>query len=393
MTLDWLEHDYTRHPRLAPVVENLRHYMATELSEYEKTNQLTPESVITRAHLEPVWKRSRELGFYGINLPEQLGGMGLSVSELCILKEEVSSTGNPLFLSVLGDMGGPLRLGSILQHATADQIERYFHPVVSGDRACSFALTEDNAGSDLTELATRAVRDGDHYVITGKKVFSTASPIADFALVIARTDTADAPKAQYSAFLVDFDTPGCTVEPGDVPMAGWHVEGDIVLDHCRIPATNLVGELGQGLAIGLGRITVNRLLWSATLLGVARRSLELSIDFARTRRVGGRPLNELQAIEHMLADMATDIYAARGVIELAAGRADNGGDLRETAAMTKLFVANRAFQVADRAVQIHGKIGLTRGAEVEWNFRLLRMFRVLTGTDEILKNTVAKALK
>ncbi|CAM5704164.1 acyl-CoA dehydrogenase family protein [Streptomyces griseomycini] len=380
---------YDDNPRLQDLVGRLRTYLTDELLPYEHAHGITPESRLDRPTLERVWKRSAELGFYGISLPPELGGQGLNFTELCALKEELTASGAALSHSVLGDMGGPLRVGALMKYATEQQRERYLLPVVRGERACCFSLTEQDAGSDVRRMTTTATPDGDTYVLNGHKVFSSAAPFADFAVVVARMAHSE---ETYSAFLVDLDTPGCRVLDGAVPMSGQQMEGDLVLEDCRIPAANLLGEIGQGLRIGIGRITLNRLLHCPSLIGAARRAWDLSVAHARTRVAFGQPLLALQAIQHKLADMATDLYAARSMVLATAAKADRGENIAVEANMCKLFTAEACFRAADQAVQIHGKDGLTRGHEVEQIFRTLRMFRIVTGTTEIHKNAIVKAL-
>ncbi|CAL9657868.1 Caffeyl-CoA reductase-Etf complex subunit CarC [Streptomyces sp. enrichment culture] len=376
-------------PHLAALVERLRGYLDGELAAYEQDNGFTHDSRLTRADLEPVWKRSRELGFYGINLPEEYGGQGLTHTQLATLKEEVGASGRVLGHSVLGDMGGPLRAGDILRHATGHQRDTYLLPLVRGERACCFSLTETDAGSDVRAMRTTAVRDGDSYRLTGHKVFSSAGPFADFAIVVARMADAE---DTYSAFFVDLDSPGCRVTDGATPMSGERIESDIVLEDCRVPAANLLGEEGRGLRIALGRVTVNRLLHCPSAIGAARRALHLSRDRALTRTAGGQPLMALQAIQHKLADMAADLYAARSMTYAALAALDRGEDVRTEAFLCKLFVAEAVFRILDQAVQIHGKEGLTQGHEIEYLFRKTRMFRILTGTSEIQRNGIARGL-
>ena len=386
-----LRPDYRTDPVLQELVDRLRSYLDGELADYEREHAVTPGTPISRALLEPVWKRSRDLGFYGIHLPPELGGQGLTYTQLAALKEEIGASGRVLGHSVLGEMGGPLRVGDILAAATEDQRERYFLPVVRGERACCFSMTEADAGSDVRAMRTVAVpdTDTDGYWLTGHKVFSSAGPVADFAIVIARMDGTE---RTYSAFLVDFDSPGCRVTDGATPMSGEHIESDVILENCFVPAANLVGREGDGLLLGLGRVNVNRLLHCPSVLGFTRRALELTLDRARTRTVGGAPLADLQAIQHKLADMATEFYAARAMTCAALADLDTGTVPRLEAFMCKLFVAESAFRILDQAVQIHGKEGLTQGNEVEYLFRKVRMFRVLTGTSEIQKNGIAKLL-
>ncbi|WP_037356894.1 acyl-CoA dehydrogenase family protein [Amycolatopsis orientalis] len=380
---------YHGNPRLADLVCRLREYLSGELADYEAALGLTPETPLTRAMVEPVWKRCRELGFYGVHLPSEYGGLDLTYTELAALKEEVGASGRILYHCVLGDLGGPLRAGAIFSTATEEQRERYLLPVVRGERACCFSLTETNAGSDVRAMRTTATPDGDGWRISGHKVFSSAGPIADFSVLVARMAGEE---ESYSAFLIDLDSPGCTVVDGEVPMSGQHIESDIVLDDCYVGPRQLLGRVGDGLRIGLGRVTTNRLLHCPTVLGHARRALELTIEFARTRQVFGGPLAALQSVQHKIADLATAYYAARAMTYDALSELDSGSTPGTEAFMCKLFVAENAFRIADEAVQIHGKAGLVRGSEVEWLFRRLRMFRVLTGSSEIQKNGIAKAL-
>ncbi|MEV0075399.1 acyl-CoA dehydrogenase family protein [Nocardia neocaledoniensis] len=384
---------YDDNPRLQELVGALRDYLDGELAEYEAGLGLTRESRYGRAVLEPVWQRSRELGFYGIHLPAEHGGQGLTFTELAALKEEVGASPRLFATSVLGDMGGPLRVGSIFQYATQYQLEKYLLPVLRGERACCFSLTEHDAGSDVRGILTTATPDGDGWRLTGHKVFSSAGPFADFSILVARMAEADGtPTETFSTFLVDLDAPGCTVAEGDTPMSGEHIEADIVLDDCYVGPEQLLGEIGQGLRIGLGRVTVNRLLHCPTALGGARRALELSVRYAKTRQVNGAPLGMLQSIQHRLADMAADYYAARAMTYDALAALDAGQRPRTEAFLCKLFVAEKAFTIADHAVQIHGKAGVVRGGEVEGLFQRLRMFRILTGSSEIQRNGIAREL-
>ncbi|MFC8068744.1 acyl-CoA dehydrogenase family protein [Streptomyces sp. NPDC057293] len=382
-------------PRTAELVDRLRGYLDGELADHEREHGITPATLLTRADLEPVWRRSRELGFYGVHLPEEYGGQNLSYSQLAALKEEIGASGRVLAHSVLGDMGGPLRAGDILRHATEHQLDTYLLPLIRGERACCFSLTETDAGSDVRSMRTVAVRDGDGYRLTGHKVFSSAGPFADFAIVVARmagTGEQEGDKPKFSAFLVDLDSPGCRVEEGATPMSGDHIESDVVLEDCHVPAANLLGEEGRGMRIALGRVTTNRLLHCPTVLGATRRAVQLTLDRTRTRQVAGQPLLTLQAIQHKVADMATEFYAARSMTYAALAALDEGREVHAEAFMCKLFVAESAFRILDEAVQIHGKEGLTQGNEIEYLFRKIRMFRILTGTSEIQRNGIAKML-
>ncbi|MFE6509733.1 acyl-CoA dehydrogenase family protein [Nocardioides sp. NPDC057767] len=380
---------YPDNPRLDELVTRLRDYLDGELADYERGLGLGPETPLERSMLEPVWRRSRELGFYGIHLPESLGGQGLSFTELAALKEEIGASGRQLATSVLGDMGGPLRVGAIFEHATEHQVEKYLMPVVRGERACCFSMTEDDAGSDVRRMRTTATPTPGGFLVSGHKVFSTGGTFADFAILVARMAGEE---ESYAAFFVDLDSPGCRVLPGDLPLSGQNIESDVVLEDCFVPQENLLGEVGQGLRIALGRVTANRLLHCPTALGAARRALTLALDHAAHRTVFDGLLLEKQAIQHRLADMATDYYAARSMTYAALTDLDAGRRPRIESFMCKLFVAERSFEIADAALQLHGKAGMVRGAEIEVIWRRLRMFRVLTGSSEIQRNGVIRDL-
>lgn len=376
---------------LAEIRQELNRFVQEELIPLERKEELTPETPFKKELLKSIWKRSAELGFYGIQLPLPLGGVGLNLADLCVLKEDLATTESVLFPHVLGDMGGPLRVGHIFDYATQQQQEEFFLPLIRGEKACCFALTERETGSDVARIQTRAEKDGDTYILNGRKHYITASPFADFAILMAVTDPEAGAKG-ITAFLVSSDSPGYTVEENDIPMSGQHIEGDIVLKDCRVQASHVLGKVGHGFQLGMGRINVNRLLHCPTMVGMAQRLLNLSLAHAGSRQQFGGPIGRFQAIQHMLADMAAGIFACRSMTLEAARKADNGEEIRSEAAMCKLMASETAFRIADSAVQIHGAAGLTKGHPVEWAFRFLRMFRILTGTSEIQRNTIARLL-
>lgn len=361
------------------------------LKPLEQEHGITYESEVPIDLLRQVWKASREAGLYGAQLPEKLGGRGLTIYDQCLLKEDVVSAGAKLGAHVLGELGGPPRVGHLFQFATEEQLESHFLPVVRAERTCCFALTEPNAGSDASRLATRAVKDGAHYVLNGQKRYISGAPYADFAILMAVTDP-DAGARGVTAFLVDFDMPGVSLNSDYLPISGQRSHADIQLENVRVPESHIVGGLGRGFLLGMSRINVNRLLHCPTMLGLARQALVEAASYATNREQFGTPIASFQAIQHMLADMATELHAARSMILDVATRLDRGEDTREASAMCKLFASERAFQIADRAIQIHGGAGLMKGSKVEWIFRALRMYRIVTGTSEIQRNTIAKGM-
>jgi alkylation response protein AidB-like acyl-CoA dehydrogenase len=374
--------------------EKLRDFIQNELLPYEKEHQLNAEDDIPMEAIHWVRKRSRELGFYGINLPKEFGGQDISLKGLCLFKEELARSGAVLWGQVLGEIGGPLRIGQMLESFTREQIEKYVMPVVTGETSCCFALTEPNAGSDAFAIQTTAVRDGDEYILTGKKHFISAAPYADFAIVIAK-EIVEAEKPRITAFIVDKKTSensGFELGNIQVPISGERIHAELIFNQCRVPSSNIIGAPGKGLLLGLKRINTNRASHAAGFIGMAQHLLDLSIEQAKTRVQFGRPIGDFQAIQHMLAEMATEIYAARCMVYDVVEKIDRGEEERTGASMAKLFASEVNNRVADKAIQIFGSQGLVKGHPVEKMYRSSRMYRILTGTSEIQKNTIAKEL-
>jgi alkylation response protein AidB-like acyl-CoA dehydrogenase len=371
--------------------EALRQYLRDELIPMERRLGLGYEDRFARELIRSVWRRCRQLGFYGVHLPRELGGQGLPLAELCLLKDDVAASGAILFPHVLGDWGGPSRIGSLVKYATPDQVERFVAPVIQGEMGICFAMTEPHSGSDAASIRTRAVREGDHFVVTGHKHYISASTFADVAITMCVTDPEAGAKG-ISALFVPLDAPGVRLDYDCVPMTGQFVDADILFDQVRVPASNLIGTEGEGFRIAMDRISVNRVLHCPTMIGLARQALRHSIDYAQQRQQFGGPIARFQAIQHMIADMATALYACEQMVLATAAKADRGEDIRTEASMCKLFVSERCFEIADKAVQIHGNQGVTRHHPVEFIFRRLRMYRIVTGTSEIQRNTVAKGV-
>ena len=379
-------------PRAAELIAALQDFLQGELADLAREHHISHENSADKDLLRHVWKRSRALGFYGMTLPRALGGEELSVLDQVLIKEAIYASGSPFAPHVLGELSGPPRIGSLVRKATPSQMEQIILPVARAEKAICFALTEAQAGSDAGALQTRAVREGPHYVLTGRKRFISGSPFADFAVLMASTASEGSTEREISAFFVDLTAPGVEVVSGYKTMAGQSHTGDIHLNAVRVPVAQLIGEPGRGLGLALGRISVNRLLHCPAMLGLAECALRDARDYALSRQQFGRSIAQFQSIQHMLADMATDWTAARALMIQTARALDAGIDARAQASMSKLFCSEKAFAIADRAVQIHGGEGIVQGRRVEFLFRMLRMYRVLTGTSEIQRNTIAKEL-
>ncbi|PCC98166.1 acyl-CoA dehydrogenase family protein [Halopseudomonas pelagia] len=341
--------------------------------------------------LREVWKRSCELGFYNVMLPEELGGAGLNVVDLCAIKEATVLSGTMLAPHILGELSGPPRIGHLFKVASEYQVEEFLRPICRADRSVCFALTEADAGSDASALKTTAELQGDHYRLNGSKRYISGASYADTAILLAQTKR-DGEAAGISAFYVDLNSPGVRVDSDYGVMSGKGSHGDIFLEDVNVPVANLIGSEGAGFKLAMGRITLNRLLHCPTMLGMAGLALELSMQHARSRSQFGKPIAAFQAVNHMIADMATELAAARSLVYATAAQYDAGGDIRTQASMCKLFVSETSFRIIDRAVQVHGGAGLIQGHPVELLFRASRMMRILTGTSEIQRNTIAKGI-
>lgn len=377
--------------QLFDIRQSIANFIQQELVPLERQLNLGPEDPVPREVLRGIWRRSAEAGLLPICLPREMGGAGLSILDQCLLKFDIARSGALLASHVLGDLSGPPRVGNMLKYATPDQMARYFTPVIRGEKGTCFAMTEPQSGSDANSIATSAVMDGDELVINGRKHYISGSTFADFAIVLCVTDPQTTPKS-VSAVLVDLDLPGVTMDQTYLPMSGQHIDSDILFEDVRVPVSNVLGGFGNGFKLGMARINVNRLLHCPTMLGIARHAYEASLQYAKTRQQFGGPIARFQAIQHMLADMASSLWACESMIMSTALMADRGADIRMEAAACKLFVSERCFEVADKAVQIHGNVGVTKNHPVEHAFRKLRMFRIVTGTSEIQRNTIARAI-
>ena len=373
------------------IIEGIQAFVRDELTPLAEREGIVWGEPVAKTLLRDIWRRSCELGFYNVMLPETLGGAGLNVAELCAVKEAAVLTGSPLAPHILGELSGPPRVGHLFRVASEHQVEAFLRPVCQAEKAVCFALTEAEAGSDATAISTSARRDGEHYVLSGAKRYISGAPYADLAVLLAVTEPGRGPQG-ISAFFVDLAAPGVRIESDYSVMSGGGAHGNIVLEDVRVPVENRISDEGAGFKLAMGRITLNRLLHCPTMLGMAGLALQLSLDHARSRKQFGQPIAMFQAVNHMLADMATELYAARSMMYATAVNNDAGGDIKVQAPMCKLFASETAFRIADKAVQVHGGAGLIKGHPVEFLFRATRMMRVLTGTSEIQRNTIAKGI-
>jgi len=332
----------------------------------------------------------RDLGLFGLSIPEEYGGLGLTMEEEVLIAFELGQT-SPAFRSLLGTNNG---IGSqgIVMDGTDAQKRHYLPRLASGELIGSFALTEPDVGSDAAALRTSARRDGDHYLINGTKRYITNAPEAGLFTLMARTDPDEPGARGISAFLVDADTPGITLGKLDRKMGqkGAHT-CDVVFDDCRVPASALLGAReGQGFKTAMKVLDRGRLHIAAVATGVAERLIREALEFAMQRRQFGKPIAEHQLIQAMLADSRSEAYAARCMVLEAARSKDRGENASLQASCCKLFATEMVGRVADRAVQIHGGAGYMAEYAVERFYRDVRLFRIYEGTSQIQQLVIAR---
>ena len=332
----------------------------------------------------------RELGLFGLAIPEEFGGLGLTMEEEVRVAFELAWT-SPAFRSLIGTNNGIGSQGLIID-GTYEQKEKYLPRLASGELIASFALTEPDSGSDAASLRTSAVRDGDDYILNGTKRYITNAPEAGIFTVMARTDPTSKGAAGISAFLVEAGTPGLSLGKRDIKMGqkGAHT-CDVILENCRVPVENLIGgKEGVGFKTAMKVLDKGRLHIAAICVGAAERMLADSLAYAMQRQQFGKPIADFQLVQAMLADSKAEIYAARSMVIDAARRRDEGDDISTEASCCKLFASEMCGRVADRAVQIHGGAGYIADYAVERFYRDVRLFRIYEGTTQIQQLLIAR---
>ncbi|MCS6859213.1 MAG: acyl-CoA dehydrogenase family protein [Abditibacteriales bacterium] len=329
------------------------------------------------------------LGFIGMTVAPDDGGAGADWVSYAIVMEELARADAALALMV-GAMS--LAITHINLYGTPEQKRRYLPDIIAGRRLCAWAFTEPGAGSDAAALRTRAVRDGDGWLLNGEKTFTTLGSVADVFVVMASTNLAKR-RHGISAFLVEKDFPGVT---RGKPMHKMGVRASdtsgVVLDNVRVPAYNLLGKEDEGYWNALHALELGRIGIGALAVGIAQAALEVSASYAKQRHTFGKPIAEHQFIQGYLADMATEIDAARLLVRRAAAMQDTGQRTRKESAMAKLFASEVALRAADKAVQIHGGYGYMQEFGVERLYRDAKVCTIGEGTSEVMRLVIAKEL-
>ncbi|WP_017539427.1 MULTISPECIES: acyl-CoA dehydrogenase family protein [Nocardiopsis] len=324
---------------------------------------------------------ARKSDFWGVQTPPEYGGMGLDAVTAALIESELGRT------FVTFKFGG--EADNILFHADEEQRKRYLVPTIEGERKSCFAITEPGAGSDAKNIRTRAVRDGDSWVINGEKTFITGGHEADFALVFAVTDPEKGADGGVTCFIADREM-GWTSEPIDT--MGERRPASLVFEDVRVPHSNILGEEGNGFRLAMQWIGKGRYLLPARAIGACERLLDMAVRYAKERTTFGAPIADRQAIQWMIADSEVEIEALRLLVLQAAWQVDSGADSRHAQSIAKLYGGQKANEIVDRVMQIHGGMGYTRELPIERWYRDLRLLRIYEGTDEIQRRTIARDL-
>ena len=344
-------------------------------NEREHRPGLSPEQA------QDLQQKAKAAGFWGIGTPEEYGGVDLGPVMRSIIAMETGRSFVPFKLGGTAD--------NILYGANEEQKQKYLIPTINGERHSCFAITEPGAGSDARNIKTRAVRDGDDWILNGEKIFITGGNEADFVMVFAVTDPEKGSEGGITCFLVDRDM-GWTSSP--IATMGEWGPASLLFDNVRVPNENVLGEVGWGFKLAMQWIGNGRYLIPSGAIGGAERLLDMAIEHSKNRVSMGHAIADYQAIQWQIADSYVEIEQAKWLTLFAAWQLENGQDNRNSASVAKLAGTTMANRVVDRVLQIHGGMGYTKELPIERWYRSFRLLRIFEGTDEIQRRTIARNL-
>ena len=373
--------------QLKPEIEQMktmvRNYVEREVEPYAQ--QIEEEDKIPQHLIE----QAKELGLFGISIPEEYGGIGLNTVGKAVVLEQLGRTHNG-FVSLISAHTGIGSTG-LVRLASPYLKEKYLPGMAAGEKIGAFALSEPGAGSDATNLETRAEKRGDKWIVNGTKHFITNAPVADVFTVFALTDKEKGAKGGITAFLIEKDFPGFTIGKIDKKMGlRGSYTAQLIFEDCEVPDVNVIGEVGMGYISALTILGEGRVGLAARAVGSCDKLIELSATYAKERKQFGKPIADNQAIQWMLADMATETEAARMLTLKAAHMIDDGEKVIKEASMAKLFASDVFNRVADKAVQIHGGMGYVSDYPIERFYRDARITKIYEGTNEIQRLIIAR---
>ena len=364
--------------------------LAREFAETELTKEVLDKVEEEEVFPEEILDKMAKAGFFGIKVPKQYGGQGGDARSYVIVMEEIARVSGvaSIYVSSPNSLSG----GPFLLSGNAEQKEKYLRPVVTGEKKVCFALPEPGAGSDAGGMQTTAVKDGDYYVLNGRKTFITMAPLADWAVVYAKTDMSMGTKG-ISAFIVDMKQEGvsCGKPEKKMGVVGC-ATSDIILENVRVHKDNLLGQEGKGFINAMKTLDTGRMGVAAQSIGVAQGCLDEAIKYAKERKQFGRPIAKFQAIAFMLAEMATKLEAAKNLVYKTAWLIDNGQDASMAASMAKFYASEVCNEIAAKTVQIHGGYGFIKDYKIERMFRDCRVFTIYEGTSQVQQMVISGKL-
>ena len=364
--------------------------LAREFAETELTKEILDKVEEEEVFPEEILDKMAKAGFFGIKVPKQYGGQGGDARSYVIVMEEIARVSGvaSIYVSSPNSLSG----GPFLLSGNAEQKEKYLRPVVTGEKKVCFALTEPGAGSDAGGMQTTAVKDGDYYILNGRKTFITMAPLADWAVVYAKTDMSMGTKG-ISAFIVDMKQEGvsCGKPEKKMGVVGC-ATSDIILENVRVHKDNLLGQEGKGFINAMKTLDTGRMGVAAQSIGVAQGCLDEAIKFAFERKQFGLPIAIFQAIAFMLAEMATKLEAAKNLVYKTAWLIDNGQDASMAASMAKFYASEVCNEIAAKTVQIHGGYGFIKDYKIERMFRDCRVFTIYEGTSQVQQMVISGKL-
>ncbi len=380
---------------LVELRQSIRDFIEREVKplEAKHAQELQETGTIADAEQEKkkIRRKSAEVGFYQLHMPEDLGGGGLSYFGQVLIHEEVYRSG--VFLatrgSVLPSVEGPT---PIFKVASDDIKKRFLDPLMSAEKEMCFALTEPEAGSDATQIRTRAEQKNGSFILNGRKHFITHGAEADFAVVFAVTDPEKKARGGITAFVVEKGTPGFEVTRIQHTASTVDRPAELTFDNVEVPAENVLGEIGNGFYGAMQWINGGRLHIAASALGIATHLVDKMLDYAKTRVAFGQPIGKNQYVQGYIVDSWCELEAARAFVYQMASLIDDGSDGRREAAAAKLMATEMVGRVSDRAIQVYGGNGFMTEMGIERFWREVRAQRLYEGTSEILRTNIAKTL-
>ncbi len=333
---------------------------------------------------DPLLAECQEYGLWALDAPEEVGGVNLPTTVMLAIQEKLKSTITPFIFPP----DSP-NLHMLMAVATPEQKVKYMQPYAQGEAKSCIAISEPGAGGDPAQMKTRAVRDGDEWVINGRKIWVSNVPKADFIILMAATDPDKGAHGGITAFIVEKGTPGFIIER-EIPMLGGARTYELIMDDLRLPDSQILGEVGAGFAPMQKRLTVRRLEMGAMCVGMAQRAIDMMVEHTQQRETFGQKLSDRQAIQWWIADGATKIHAARLMVMDAAEKQDRGEDVRTVASMIKVFATEMATEVIDQAMQSFGAMGMTRELPFAIMSQRLRLARLYEGPTEVHRMAIAR---